>query len=192
MIERKNYGTFIAAFLFLITAVVVAFTMDDIIFYGGEDVDRERKEELESMKEGDFYNDRVLRYLGWSKQEVSFRHGEPDMTTPHYVGGEEYHYDRLSKTFVFAGEEGVVNSFYLRPGARIMGVEVGMSFPEVREVLGEPEEHWFSEIDGEYVMLYFFGEEVLGGAEVELWVNSKEKEGETNRIDVFWKKYWWN
>ncbi len=190
MIENKNYGPFIAAAVFLLVAVVIFITFNDFNIKEESGITLERKEELRDMKDKDFYKDNVLNYLGWTKNEIELKNGKPDEVSPHYLGGDEYYYDKIKTTFVFSGEEGVVNNFFLHPEAKILGIEVGMTFNEIKEVLGEPKEEGFSEYDGEYIMIYIFGDVVRGEGELELWINKEKEGGPTNRIDVFWKKYW--
>lgn len=190
MIENKNYGPFIAAIVFLLVAVFIFIFFDAFDLKKEGEVTIGRREELKEMKDKYFYRDSVLNYLGWTRNEIELRHGKPDIISPHYLGGDEYYYKKLNMTFVFSSNEGVVNNFFLYPGAKILNVEVGMTFEEIKTILGEPHEEGFSEYDGEYIMIYMFGDIINNEGEVELWINKEKEGGPTNRIDVFWKKYW--
>lgn len=190
MIENKNYTPFIAAIIFLFIAVVIFLTFNDFSPKENNKITFERKEEIRKMKNKDFYKDNLLNYLGWTKEEIELRHGKPNKVTPHYLGGEEYYYEKLKTSFVFSGEEAVVNNLFLYPGASVLGVEVGMTFNKIKDILGKPEEEGFSEYDGEYIMIYRLGDIIRDEGEVELWINKEKEGGPTNRIDVFWKKYW--
>ncbi len=190
MIENKNYAPFIAAGVFLLIAIAIFMTFDSFPTKEENGITFERKKEIRDMKDKDFYKDNILSHLGWTKNEIELRYGKPNTTAPHYLGGEEYYYKKLNTTFVFSKEEEVVNNFFLYPEAEILGVKVGMTFKEIIEILGKPEEEGFSEYDGEYVMIYRLGDILYGEGEVELWINKEREGGPTNRIDIFWKKYW--
>jgi len=150
----------------------------------------ERVAEIEGMKDKSFYEDPVLDNLGKTTREVIEEHGEPDSVNAHYLGGTEFHYDGLPVSFVLAGEEGVVNNLYLNSGAEILGTEIGMTFSEIEDVLGEPEFVGFDREYGEYVSVYFLGEKGAGIGELELWFSSSSEDDPTNSASVFWKKYW--
>ncbi len=185
---------------YIIIGVVVVLLLSLVIYFESreevevEDQEEvvldERREELEEMKDKDFYKDSLLNHLGWTKEEVIKKHGEPDEIESHYLDGEGFHYNDLSTMFIFAGEEEVVNNLYLYPGAEILGIRVGMIAEEIESVLGEPRSKGFDPAYGKYTMTYFLGEQGEGLGELELWIDMEDEEAPSERIDVLWKKYW--
>ncbi len=193
--DKKKYIVIGAAAVIVLLFVAFYFTKDreEVDILPEEDViTQERKEELESMKDKDFYEDPVLTNLGKTEIEIVEKYGEPDEThpAPYYYAGKTLYYEDINTAFVFTGEEGVVNNIFLYPGAETLGIQVGMTFDEIEGVLGEPEFRGLDEMSGQYLLTYFLGEEEDGQGELELWIDAKEEDGPTNRIDVLWKKYW--
>ncbi len=177
-------------FLLVILGVVYFLTREPSPEITPVQVSAERLAELQEMKDKDFYEDSLLDNLGRTAQEVVDVYGAPTEVSDHYLGGEELYYEDLSARFVLAGEEGVVNNLYLTEGAEIWDVEIGMTFDEIEEVLGEPE---FRELDaayGEYILVYFMGEKTETLGELEVWFFAPSQEASTEHASVLWKKYW--
>jgi len=117
-----------------------------------------------------------LKYLGWKQEEIIKVYGEPDIRDSiGGPGGEFLLYSEKNISFIFAGDEKVVNNIDLLPGGKILGVEVGMTFDKIEEILGPPFERGYSEYTKCYTMTYFLGEEQsydMGGTggEIELFL----------------------
>ncbi|GEM_PF-1448601 len=158
---------------------------DDVIY----EISKERKREIEEKKDKDFYEENIIEYLGWTEKDFVEKHGRPDRVTQHYLGGEVFHYEEMNMSLLFS-KEGVVSNISLSSGAEVLGVEVGMTFNQIKEILGEPtygpdiDEH-----DGDYFMNYFLGDKTEDLGELELWISADERDGKTTRIDILWKKY---
>jgi len=192
--DKKTY--IIIGTLLLIIILIFFF-----VFWGKEEdplpVDpeketflEERKKELAEIKDKDFYEDNIIKHLGWSEEELKEVHGLPDRVTPHYREGEEFYYEDLNASFLFTGDDGFVNNIYLYPGAEILDIEVGMTFDEIEEVLGEPRFRGFDEMEEKYMMVYFLGDATEGLGELELYIAAEGENAPTERIDVLWKEYW--
>ncbi len=152
-------------------------------------ISEERRMELEEMKDKEFYEDEFLNHLGWVKDELTTKHGSPDSKKEHYLGGHELYYEDMNATFVFFGDEGVVNNIYLHPGAEFMGTKVGMTFDEIENILGEPVNRGFDEHAREYTMYYSLGDSTEYGGELEVWISTEEEDGPTDQFSLLWKKY---
>jgi len=147
---------------------------------------------FEIYEKDPMYEDPVLSHLGMSKEDVIDKYGEPgfegDIGGP---GGKEFFYEEKNISFIFAGDEGVVNNLRIFPEKEILEVEVGMKFEEIIEVLGEPREMGFDSYTGRYTLVYFLGEELNGMGEVEVWFSASEEGASTEEAEIFWKKYWY-
>ncbi len=137
------------------------------------------------------YEDEALQHFGVSREDIIERYGAPD-----YIGsiggpgGETLFYEDIKTLFIFAGDSNVVNNLEFFPGKEFLGVKVGMTFDEIVGVLGLPRDRGYDFYMDDYTIVYHFGEEISGMAEVEVWF-SAEYDGEpTRRAQVFWKKYW--
>jgi len=188
--DKKKYITLGVTIIFLFSLFIYFTVREEIDLDKEEVVSEERREELEEMKDKDFYKDPLLDHLGWTKKELIERHGEPDIVEPHYYGEEKIYYNNLRTGFILSREERVVNILYLYSEAQILGIKVGMNASEIESVLGEPRikgEDYGGEV---YIMTYFLGDQREDLAELELWVYMQDEEGPSERIKVFWKKYW--
>lgn len=185
----------VIVFFVVLTAASFYFTNekrdveDSLVFE--EEPTEERMAEIEAMKDKEFYEDDVLENLGKTKKKLVEEYGEPDeIMTVDAAGGEKFYYKDKNLSFIFAGEEGVVNNLYLYPGAEILGIKVGMTFNEIEEILGEPKFRGPSDMYEGYIMAYFLGDvsEALG--ELELWIKAEYENYPSERIEVLWKKFW--
>ncbi len=189
--DNKKYITIGVVVVFILSLVIYFRGREEVVVDDQEEIVLdERRQELEEMKDKDFYGDFLLNHLGWTKGELVEKYGEPDETNPHYLGGEGFYYNDLSTKFVFSGEEGVVNNLYLYSGAEILGIRVGMTTEEIEDVLGEPRSKGFDPAYGKYTMTYFLGEQRDGSGELELWIDMEDEKAPSERVDVLWKKYW--
>lgn len=137
------------------------------------------------------YDDAVLQYLGWNQEDIIELYGEPDIRgTIGGPGGEFLYYRDEKISFIFAGDEGVVNNLELFPGEKVLGVQVGMSFDEIEQVLGPPRDRGYDEHSQCFSMVYFLGEERDDLGEVEMWFCAASNDAPTESVMVLWKKYW--
>jgi hypothetical protein len=152
------------------------------------------------------YEDRVVAHLGMSREEIIKSYGQPtseyDIGGP---GGTALYYRYLNLTFIFAGQDEVVNNIDLHRGAQIFGVKIGMSFDEINSILGEKFDHIYKHMQNiflyqevgevyyeEYlashgyspynVFYYLFG--------IDLWFHADSADGPTNEATLRWKAYW--
>ncbi len=194
MDKKKKYIIGITVVFLAVLLVYFKANDGEIIDVTDEIISEERRQELEEIKDKDFYEDSLLVHLGWTEKEIVNKYGEPNDVRPHYLEGKEFYYEDLSAAFIFSGSERVVNNLYLYPGAEALGVRVGMTFNEIEDVLGQPRYRGLdsSYEDERYIMNYFLGEQTEGGGQLELWIDAREAEGASQKIDVLWKKYWEN
>ncbi len=146
--------------------------------------------EMQSV-EKEIYKDPVLTHLGMSDEEIFDLYGEPGREEKiGGPGGKEFFYEEEGISFIFAGESDVVNNMRVLPGKELMGVEVGMTFDEIVEILGEPVQRGFDAYSGRYSLIYFLGKNLNGMGEVELWFSASSDDAPTSQAEIFWKKYW--
>ena len=159
---------------------------------GGGELDK-----LEQIKSKPFYEDPVLRYLGLTKKDIIRSFGEPKIRDHWGPGGEEYIYEDRGLVFIFAGMgTEAVNNIILTPeaGSRLLGVYVGMTLTEIREVLGEPVWEGITETDndyGKYSSIYYIGERRDVESEVVVQFFSQTDRSPTQFALVMWKASWW-
>jgi len=151
------------------------------------------KEKTDFYAGDSFYKDPVLQYLGWSQEDIIELYGEPDIRgLIGGPGGEFLYYGEKNISFIFAGEDEIVNNLKLFPGGEVLGVQVGMSFNEIEEILGPPRDRGYDEHDGCYSMVYWLGEEKNDLGEIEIYFHavSDNANAPTESVMVLWKKYW--
>jgi len=144
-----------------------------------------------------FYKDAVLQYLGWNQEDIIELYGEPDIRgTIGGPGGEFLYYRDEKISFIFAGfeegvkkEERVVNNLDLFPGAKVLGVQVGMTFNQIEEILGPPLWRDYDPHGDCYSMVYWLGEERDDMGEVEMWFCAASNDAPTETVLILWKKY---
>jgi len=197
--DKRKYIIIGAIIIFFIalTALSLYFGEDEkdldgeLAFEIEEEPSEERMAEIKAMKDKDFYEDDVLENLGRTKKEIVEEYGEPnEIELIGAAGGEAFYYENKNISFVFAGEEGIVNNLYLYPGVEVLDIEVGMTFNEIEEILGEPEFRGLGDHYEGYIMTYFLGDtdEALG--ELELWIKAEHENYPSEKIEVLWKKFW--
>ncbi len=152
---------------------------------------------LEQIKNKPFYDDPVLLYLGLTKADIIRKYGEPGINDHWGPGGEEYIYEDKGLVFIFAGlGTEVVNNIILTAESEnnLLGVSVGMTAAEIREVLGAPVWEGTTETDSEYgkfSFIYYFGERKDVESEVVVQFFSQTERSPTQFALVMWKAYWW-
>lgn len=146
--------------------------------------------ELQGIKK-DFFNDPVMQYLGEEKEDIIKQYGEPDFRGEiGGPGGEMLFYEREKISFIFAGEDNIVNNLELYPEREVLGVTIGMTFDEITEIMGTPIDRGYDPYDGDYTIIYYLGEEKDGMGEVEIWFSADNDDAPTNKAQIFWKNFW--
>ena len=150
-------------------------------------------EEKTDLYPGDsFYDDPVLQYLGWKQEDIIKLYGEPDIRGPiGGPGGDFLHYQEKNISFIFAGDEGVVNNLDLYPNAEVLGVTIGMTFDEIEKILGPPYWRSYDEYWEGYSMTYWLGEKKEDMGEIEIYFDAVSDNAPTEMAAIRWKKYWW-
>lgn len=110
--------------------------------------DEKKKEEDSSQTKT---NNDMVQYLGKTKADVVAALGEPDIFG--FAEGWRMVYDDLKVFFCLSDEEGTVLSIRFR--GEVFGVKEGMTYDEVKAILGNPEGEEVSGQDGTtYLMFY--------------------------------------
>ena len=144
-----------------------------------------------SYEKAELYDNSLLGHFGMTQENIIDRYG-----TPTYrgsiggPGGEVFFYEDINISFIFAGEGKIVNNLEVFDGVEVLGAEIGMTFDEIEEVLGEPRFRGFDEMEEKYMMVYFLGDATEGLGELELYIAAEGENVPTERIDVLWKEYW--
>ncbi len=144
-----------------------------------------------SYEKAELYDNSLLGHFGMTQENIIDRYG-----TPTYrgsiggPGGEVFFYEDINISFIFAGEGKIVNNLEVFDGVEVLGAEVGMTFDDIEEVLGEPRDRGFDHYSEVYTLVYFIGDESDGMGEVEIWFSADSDFGETKKAEIFWKKYW--
>jgi hypothetical protein len=142
-------------------------------------------------KEFDIYSDDTLQYFGTEKTDIIDKYGNPDYADKiGGPGGDIFIYKDEKIGFIFAGDGSVVNNLELFPGREFLGVEIGMTFDEIIEVLGFPRSRTYDHYDDDYTMVYYLGEKIGGMGEIEIWFSAKADDAPTEKAQIFWKKFW--
>lgn len=141
---------------------------------------------------GLFPEDSVMHCLGKSFCEVKRLLGEPDEEGYSSLYGPHQYmlYRQEEGVLRFGspeGEEKTVVSIILGPGQRVLGAKVGMTFPEIRKTLGEPEYGPDPGLDNLYYMDYFFGETDNGIPEILFSFSAEDITGPTGEAFIKWE-----
>jgi hypothetical protein len=147
--------------------------------------------EMRPLK-NNFYRDPVLSHLGMTKEKVIKKYGEPDYAVePGSNEKSSLFYQDEKILFFLDDEKEVVNNMEIYSGKEILGTKIGMTFSEIENILGEPNEKGYNFQDENYSLSYFLGKVTGGMGEVEIWFSSDTEDGKTNKATILWKKYWW-
>lgn len=152
---------FTLLFLFVVTLLLVLSNepRGNVIYSKSEKV-----ESIEISTVDLFQKDPVMNFLGKSFDEIKQVLGEPEeqgygnWSGPHY-----YMHFRYKEGVIrfFSPEEienRIVVSIFLGEDQEVLGVKVGMTFSEIKNILGVPDYGPELGLDNLYYMDYFFGE----------------------------------
>jgi len=125
---------------------------------GGNDTD-EGKPGVGDHEPPDLDNQKdPLAYFGLSMAEIKSILGTPD-SQGFAEGAEYFFYPEQGLALFFwpvSGEENLVRSIQLNQGAEVAGIRVGMTFDEIKGVLGTPVFEGRSDYDGTYALVCDF------------------------------------
>lgn len=125
---------------------------------------QQRVEYIDNTGTDMFEKDPLIKLLGKSFDEIKQVLGEPDEHGySEWLGPHYYILFRNKKGAVrFCSPEPMENkiavSIILGPGQEVLGVKVGMSFLEIKDILGTPSSGPDLSMDNQYYMDYFLGE----------------------------------
>jgi hypothetical protein len=124
----------------------------------------EKMEGIKSSTVDLFQKDPVMNYLGKSFDEIKQVLGEPEeqgygsWSGPHYY----MHFRHKEGVIRFFSPDDIENrivvSIFLGEDLEVLGAKVGMTFSEIKNILGVPDSGPELGLDNLYYMDYFFGE----------------------------------
>jgi hypothetical protein len=124
----------------------------------------EKMEGIKSSTVDLFQKDPVMNYLGKSFDEIKQVLGEPEeqgygsWSGPHYY----MHFRHKEGVIRFFSPDDIENrivvSIFLGEDREVLGAKVGMTFSEIKNILGVPDSGPELGLDNLYYMDYFFGE----------------------------------
>ncbi len=140
--------------------------------------------------------DQLLRFLGSDPDEVRRVLGEPDDSgSSGLYGPHDYMLYELEGSVRLCSPElsgsRTITSIVAGTGARFLGTEVGMTFPEIRRVLGEPDRGPEPGMDGLHHMEYHFSFRD-GSRPIYLNYSASRAEGPTNQAFMGLKAIPWD
>lgn len=123
-----------------------------------------RKQEIIEMKSDSFYRYHYLDHLGWTKDELIEKYGEP--TEKHVYTGwthsglteRELVYMDQEINFFLYGDEALLGGIVLSGNNSFMGVRADMTLDQIEEVLGKADLYDTCPTEGADLRSYFFGE----------------------------------
>jgi hypothetical protein len=126
-----------------------------------EFVSEERKREIEEEKKDPIYQEFPLFAIGWTREQIIEKFGEPEMIDEEYIEiGEHIYYDEL--IFELENPERICQVIIVHQGygKDVLGISTGMSFADVEKILGDPDKESMSAI-GTFSRSYFFDNEKI-------------------------------
>lgn len=101
-----------------------------------------------------------LAYFGRSMDEIKAVLGEPG-DQGFFQGAEYFFYRDVGLALFFwsaSGEENLVRSIQLSKGGELAGIRVGMTFAEIKAILGAPVYEGYSEYEENYALVCDYGQ----------------------------------
>ena len=155
-------------------------------------------EKMVSIKNGslDMFNeDPVMILLGKSFDEIIQVLGEPDEQGNSSLYGPHYYILYMHKEGVIRicspepMEEKIAVSIILGPGQEVLGARVGMTFPEIEDILGAPAFRPEPGMDKLYYMDYFFGETTNQIPEIFISFSADAINSPTHHAFIKWEAF---
>ncbi len=140
-----------------------------------------------------FEKDPVMNLLGKSFDEIRQVLGEPDeQGHSAWLGPHNYIlYQNREGIIRFCSPESldIAISIILGPGQEVLGAKVGMLFPEIIDILGQPDFGPELGIDNLYYMVYFLGEINHQTPEVFISFSAVEIDSPTHDVFIKWEAF---
>ena len=111
-----------------------------------------------------FESEPVVRLIGKSFDEIKQQLGEPHVHgSSSWLGAHNYIHYRSNEGYIrFSSPESeekwIATSIMIGPGQEVLGARVGMGFPEIIDILGEPDFGPEPGLNNQYYMGYYWGE----------------------------------
>ena len=110
-----------------------------------------------------FESDPVVQFIGERFDDIKQQLGEPhEHGSSSWLGAHNYILYRFKDGYIRFGspdseENSIVTSIIIGPGQEVLGARVGMDFPEIVAILGEPDFGPEPGINNQYYMGYYWG-----------------------------------
>jgi len=110
-----------------------------------------------------FESDPVVQFIGERFDDIKQQLGEPhEHGASSWLGAHNYILYRFKDGYIRFGspvseENSIVTSIIIGPGQEVLGARVGMDFPEIVAILGEPDFGPEPGINNHYYMGYYWG-----------------------------------
>jgi len=144
---------------------------------------------------GSSKNYSALDFLGLSFKEVQSLLGEPDTEGFSYLLGPHNYieYDLVAGPVLFCSPSGIENklavSILLGGEHEVLGARVGMSFAEIRSIIGEPDFGPELGIDNRHYMDYHIGESSSGTPQILISFSAESINGPTKDVFLKWEAF---
>lgn len=142
-----------------------------------------------------YERDPALDLLGNSFVKIKKAMGEPDeQGYSNWNGPHNYMlYNHKDGTIIFCSPEDMDTktavSIILGDGQEILGAEIGMTFEEIKDILGIPDSGPKPGMDNLYYMDYYFGEKIDGVPEIFISFSADTIDGETRDVFIKWEAF---
>ena len=182
----------------LLTLLIVSLPF---VLMGCQDAEKpvfthqQKVDSAESLALDKSKNNPVINLLGKSFDEIILALGEPDEQG--YSGwlGPHYYilYNHQEGVVRFCSPEHLDNkiavSIFLGPGQEVFGAKVGMTFPEIQDILGTPDSGPVLGMDNLYYMDYFIGEITNQVPEVFISFSADTINSPTHEAFIKWEAF---
>ncbi len=142
-----------------------------------------------------FKVDPVMILLGKSFDEIIHVLGEPDEQGDSSLYGPHYYILYMHKEGAIRlcspepMEKKIAVSIILGPGQEVLGARVGMTFPEIQDILGAPAFRPEPGMDKLYYMDYFFGETTNQIPEIFISFSADAINSPTHNAFIKWEAF---